>query len=261
MSVKNIDIKIDKINIFKNIIDAFKDLVSDGCFKFSNNNLIMEAIDSSSIALCTLKINNNFFKRYNCKDLSIGISLEYLSKILKFANIDNSLILTLTEEEPTILKIVLEGLKKSKFDFKISNISFDSLNIPDDETIMNQYNAIISLNFKEFKSILLEYKAITTDYINLTITKENEQCYLSFISNGTGAIGLANTTIEVDEIKEIENNSTISNIFSIKYLIDFTKLSLAEDVFIYISIEHPLIIEYKIDDCNIKYFLAPKISE
>lgn len=70
----------------------------------------MQAMDSAHVALVSLKLNERGFKEYRCdRPLTLGLSIENLSKILKVAGNDDSITLQTDEEEPSSLKFFFEN--------------------------------------------------------------------------------------------------------------------------------------------------------
>lgn len=74
----------------------------------------MQAMDSAHVALVSLKLNERGFKDYRCdRPLTLGLSIENLSKILKCAGNDDSITLQTDEEEPSSLKFFFENNRNS----------------------------------------------------------------------------------------------------------------------------------------------------
>lgn len=75
----------------------------------------MQAMDSAHVALVSLKLNERGFKEYRCdRPLTLGLSIENLSKILKVAGNDDSITLQTDEEEPSSLKFFFENSRKRR---------------------------------------------------------------------------------------------------------------------------------------------------
>lgn len=89
---------------FRKIIDSIKDLVKNVNIDVTQKGLSIQAMDSCHIALVSLQLKEKAFTNYNCqKPLTLGIAIENVAKILKFAGSDDSLTLS-CEDEPSELK-------------------------------------------------------------------------------------------------------------------------------------------------------------
>jgi len=105
--------KLQQSISFKKIIDSIKDLVKSVNIDANSSGLSMQAMDSAHVALVSLKLNENGFKEYRCdRPLTLGLSIENLSKILKCAGNDDSITLQTEEEEPSSLKFFFENTCK-----------------------------------------------------------------------------------------------------------------------------------------------------
>jgi len=85
-------------------------------------------MDSSHVALVSLTLKEDGFQRYRCdRPLTLGLSIENLSKILKCAGGDDSITLQAEEEEPSHLKFQFESKKGEKVsEFNLNLLTLDS---------------------------------------------------------------------------------------------------------------------------------------
>ena len=76
--------------IFKKIVDAIKELVKNVNLDMNSGGISLQAMDSSHVALVALQLNEGGFKKYRCdRNVTMGLSIENLSKILKCASNDD----------------------------------------------------------------------------------------------------------------------------------------------------------------------------
>ena len=106
--------KLQEGHVFKKIIDSLKDLVKSVNFDANNTGLSMQAMDSSHVALVSFFLHESGFSSFRCdRPLTLGLSIENLSKILKCAGSDDSISLS-AEDEPSSIRFVFESQKGEK---------------------------------------------------------------------------------------------------------------------------------------------------
>lgn len=87
--------KFAECSVFRKIIDSMKDLVQKANIEVNSKGISIQSLDSCHIALVQLKVREKAFINFMClKELSLGIKIENVSKILKIAGSDDSLTLS-----------------------------------------------------------------------------------------------------------------------------------------------------------------------
>jgi len=97
--------------LLKKIIEAIKDLVSDANWDCNENSIQLQAMDNSHVALVYLKLEQAGFDPYRCdRNLSLGINIATLSKILKAAGNDDIITLKAMDEgDADTLSLIFES--------------------------------------------------------------------------------------------------------------------------------------------------------
>jgi len=107
--------KLKEGNLLKKLIESIKDLVTDINLDITGSGISLQAMDSSHVALVTLKLNYDGFEDFRCdKQMTLGINITQLSKIMKCAGSDDTIILR-AEEEPNFLNITFENASNCYF--------------------------------------------------------------------------------------------------------------------------------------------------
>lgn len=95
--------------IFKQIIEAIKDLVTNANIDCTSEEIGMQAMDSSHVSLVQISLRSTGFDHYRCdRALSLGVNSANLSKILKCAGNDDVLTLK-SEDTADVLTIMFES--------------------------------------------------------------------------------------------------------------------------------------------------------
>jgi proliferating cell nuclear antigen len=114
--------KLNEGLLIKKLIDSIKDLVSDINLDISPMGISLQAMDSSHVALVTLSLSSEGFEEYRCdKQMTLGVSISNLAKVLRCGGNDDALTLS-CEEEPSKLKVKFENISKKYIFFLILNI-------------------------------------------------------------------------------------------------------------------------------------------
>jgi proliferating cell nuclear antigen len=246
------DIKIAKSSTLKCIIDSYKDNITEGIWKFSEEGITMLMIDPSHIFVCEMRLGTEGFESYKLEtSVSVGISFVNLSKVLKCSSNDDSVIISLAKDNPSDVSITFIGKtsKKSKFEIKLIEIENEDLNIPNKE-----FDCNIKINSKEFKSIISDLNQFG-DNCTFDITSESMNFYTK------GDVGTGNMSLSKDDIK-MEVKKPIKLTFSIKCLLNFTKAtSLSDTICLSMSEDSPMMLTYNIENMgHVKFYLAQKIE-
>ena len=107
--------RLDQGVILKKIIDSLKDLVKTVNIDTNEGGISMQAMDSSHVALVSFQLKEFGFTTYRCeRPMTLGISIENLSKILKCASNDDVITMQ-AEEDPTSIKFTFENNRKPLF--------------------------------------------------------------------------------------------------------------------------------------------------
>jgi len=254
--------RLNQAGLFKKILDSIKDLVSEGNFECSGAGISLQAMDSSHVSLVSMLLRNNGFEHYQCdRNLTLGINLSSMSKILKCAANDDTLTIK-SEHNSSFLSLIFESPKQDKisdFEMKLMDLDSEVLGIPDQE-----YQAIVSLPAFEFQRICRDM----TNFGDTVIISANKE---GVKFSATGDLGTGNILCrptsaadsKPEESVSIELNEPVTLTFALRYLNLFTKASsLSTTVTMKLSKDIPLVVEYRIDELGyVRYYLAPRIED
>ncbi|TPX49186.1 hypothetical protein SeLEV6574_g01622 [Synchytrium endobioticum] len=259
-----LEARLNQSAVFKKVLDAIKDLVSDANFDCNDNGINLQAMDNSHVALVILSLKAGMFDPFRCdRNLSIGINLASLGKIMKCAANDDVLTIKADDQQDT-LSLTFENNSQdrvSEYDLKLMDIDSEHLGIPE-----TNYEATIKMSSAEFQRICRDLMQLSESVI-IEATKESVK-FAASGDIGSGSVTLKAGGASADEKEEavpteIELQSNVTLTFSLKYLLNFTKAtSLSKAVTLSMSNDVPLLVEYKVsDEGHIRYYLAPKIGD
>ncbi|GFH58581.1 pcna-like protein [Chaetoceros tenuissimus] len=246
--------------IFKQLIEALKDLVQDANIDCSEDELSIQAMDSSHVSLVQVNLQAGGFDHFRCdRTISLGFNSTNMSKILKCAGNDDVITLK-AEDTADALTLMFESPGQDRiadFELKLMDIDAEPLGIPDTE-----YQCTIRMPSGEFQRIIRDLQVLG-DTCVISCTKEGVRFSVSG-DLGTGNVLLRNNAAEKEEDQVIiEMEEPVELTFALRYLNFFTKAtSLGGSVILSMSPEVPVVVEYPIEEFgHIKYYLAPKIDD
>lgn len=247
--------------VFKQLIEALKDLVQDANADCSEDGLSIQAMDSSHVSLVAVELRSGGFDHYRCdRTISLGFNSANMSKILKCAGNDDVITLK-AEDTADSLMLMFESPSQDRiadFELKLMDIDSEQLGIPDTD-----YKCTIKMPSSEFQRIIRDLQVLG-DTCVISCTKEGVRFSVS------GDLGTGNVLIRSNSTPEKEEDQVLIDMeepveltFALRYLNFFTKAtSLGPSVIISMSPDVPVVVEYPIEESgHIKYYLAPKIDE
>jgi|GEM_PF-1750333 len=255
-----LEAKLPYASLLKKIVESLKDLVTDAQFEFSENGLQLQAMDSSHVSLCHLKLNVDAFGEFRCdKATTMGLSLMNLAKVLKCASNEDTLTMKHRDEDDTV-SLLFENPGQDKimdFNMKLIEIDQEQLNIPDTE-----YKCTIKIPALEFKTIISDLLALG-DTCTISCSKEGVRFSVD------GDVGKANIMLKPGQVAnenkkvQIEMDEPVELRFALRYLNLFSKATaLSGMVSLSMSTDIPLLVKYDIEETGLlEFFLAPKIDD
>jgi len=253
--------KLANAGILKKVIEAVKELITDASWECTEGGISLQAMDSSHVALVSLKLRTEGFDEYRCdRAMTLGINLVNMAKIMKCAGNDDSVTLRANEDGDTITFIFdsPNSERQSQFEIKLMDIDMEHLGIPETD-----YACVVRMPSGEFTRICRDLSQLG-DSLSVTCTKSGIQ-FGTQGDLGKGAIRLSQYTCadNDDNSVSIDLQEACSGTFAAKYMNHFTKAGpLTNRVQLSVSSEVPIVVEYAIEEMGyIRYFLAPKIED
>lgn len=245
----------------KKVLDAIKDLLNEGTFECSDSGIQLQAMDNSHVSLVSLSLRSDGFDKYRCdRNISMGMNLGSMAKILKCANNEDNVTVKAQDNADTVT-FMFESQNQEKvsdYEMKLMNLDQEHLGIPETE-----YSCVVRMPSMEFARICRDLAQFGESVV-ICCTKEGVKF------SASGDVGSANVklaqTSNVDKEEDavtIEMQEPVTLTFACRYLNAFTKATpLTNQVQLSMSADVPLVVEYRIPDLgHIRYYLAPKIED
>jgi proliferating cell nuclear antigen len=242
-----VNIKTIQAPVFKQVIDALKDILTDVNLEIDETGIKIVAMDNTNIVLIHLKLEADKFEEYYCeKKTYVGICMLKLHMLIKTIGTNDLLSLYIKKDDQSTLGIcIVNNDKNVETNYKLSTLDIDVLNI---EIPPVDFHTIITMPSTYLQKIIRDMHNLA-EYIE--IRNINDQLFLSckgdFCSQETilGTEKLQNITI--CKSNNEFSQEIIQGVFSLKYLSIFTKCTnLCTNVEIYLKNSYPIILRYSI---------------
>jgi proliferating cell nuclear antigen len=229
---------------------------------FNENQLFIQAMDSSHISIIEIKIPSSWFDKYEYKEnpnITIGVNTVILFKILSTRDKSQSIQLQYDTESGDILFIHYQSENKAVFDkhFEVPLIDIDSdlMEIPSTD-----YDADFSLSSAHFASLISNLK-LFGDTLDVACSEEKITLFSRSLDSGKMSVDINIddlNSFSINEGQDLKLSFSLNNLYN---MVQFHKIS--SQVELKVSRDYPLNIIFRMGDENatLSMYLAPKISE
>lgn len=236
-------------------IDIISQLIDDGLFNFKKSGIELEAADRTMVSFIDFKLKASSFESYECdKDTSVGINLLNLLTVLKRADLNDKLTISLNEKE-SALEVILEGNSVRKFSIPLLQISKSET--PDIEQLLKKFTADA-----EVSSAILEQGISDADIIADSVIIELSPDKLRMFAEGNSSKSELKIFKGTDTLTKLDAKETVNARYSLDYLKKMIKGSkLSDKVKIMLGKDFPLRLVFENDNIFLGMVLAPRVSE
>ncbi len=234
----------------KAIISAISTLVEEATFVSNAEGITFRGMDPSHVALIDISWPNSAFEKYECdSDIKFGVRVDEFSKLIKRANKQDSIELSISADNMLLVTIG----KTKKYKMRLIESSASDTPLP-----KISYDAKIGLTPGKFDEILGDVQVVS-DY--LTIKTSNSKAEFS----GKGDSGEVVIDLEkgMDNITDISSKEDSTGTYSLEYLNPVVKAvgTTSGSVTCEYSSAKPLRIEFKVANIGrIHFYLAPRVD-
>lgn len=229
-------------------------------FNCTEHGITVQAVDDSRVLLVSLLVGEDAFSTYRCdRNITLGVDLSSLAKVLRCGNNSDSLTL-IAEDTPDSVLVVFEDTEKdriSEYSLKLMDIESDFLNIDDMD-----YDSVITLPATDFQKICRDLSQLS-DSLTVLVTKDTVK-YVATGDIGSGSV-IVKPFTDLDKTEnsvKVELNRAVNLTFGLKYLLDIIKgTSLASSITIKLADKTPALFEFKLSSGYLRFYLAPKFDE
>jgi proliferating cell nuclear antigen len=251
-----LEIRTVQSSAFKILVEALKELLVDTCIEFDDTGLKVISMDNSHVVLVHLKLEANKFEYYFCENkMSIGVNMLNLFKLVRTINSNDTLTLFIEKNDLNHIGIKIEnGEKNQKTVYKLNLLDLNNPNITIDPA---EFNSQINLPSVDFQKIIRDMNQLA-EYVE--IKNINNQLILSCNGEFCSQETVLMDNEGINCISNKKSDEIVQGIFSLKYLVLFTKCTnLCSTVELYLKNDYPLICLWRVASLGeIRLCLAPQ---
>lgn len=246
--------------LVKSTFEAMKEILNEANFEFDQNGLRILSMDPSYILAVHLSLEAENFEKYVCqKNLVLGINMVHFHKIIKTIGRTNTLRLFFDSSYSDRLGIEIYDQKeniRTVYYLNLIEHSQEPIDIPD-----IPYCSVMIIPSRTFHNICRNM----IDWSDkIEIQSLDDQLVLKCDGdslNQKTIIGASENGLSF--VKTPNKNEIIQDVFSLKFLVSFTKCSnLCEVIYLHLENNKPLTIIYDVAQLGkIKLCLAPSRSK
>jgi len=257
-----IELKTGKSHIIKILFECIKNFLNETNIVFTHDTITISNCDSYGNVYIFLELKAKEFEHYFCDEKRIiGIDVIDLYKISKTTTSSDVLSIFVEYDNPDELIIITENKDSKEVienRLKTLDLGQDSLSIP-----AMEFDSQIVFLSQKFQKICKDFESFKVQ--ELEIRSINTQVILSAYKGGEIArkVVLNSDTVDNDKstiiIPTYEQDNIYRGIFKLSYFTHFVKATpLCDKVYLYISNDKPLVIEYNVTQLgSLKFIVNP----
>ena len=256
MAVKMFYARIDNSGEFRKVLEVVKDLVPLVNLQINQQGVSFESNESLHVVQVRLRVSLSYFSEFKCTgSFSIGVSLADLYTIMKIGLPDDSLVLE-HEEGSSVMKVALEAAKLPK----VCEFSLNLLNLcGDDCSYVEVQNAgRFEMSAKELYHTCHDLSQVS-EFLAISLNKMRVKFSVSSELAG-GCVSLKQ--LRGENGMHIQTIKTVNTEINLIYAKRITRAHvLAERVEVRVYPDEPVGFHYAFNGIELKFYLAPAISE
>ena len=232
----------------KESVSIISELVTEGTFKITPDNIELIAMDPANVAMVVFKLMGSTFTEYDVKKPELlGINLNNLKQVLRRVKANDSISLEIEENK---LKITLKGTSTRTFHLPLIDVEEKEQKVPD-----LKFAATITTD-SEILNEAIEDADIVGESVSFMADSKH------FVVSATGDLNKANIDISGGDGTKITATEKVKAKYSIEYLNKMIDgINLSDKVKIEFAKDYPLKLDYvEKNKVQLAFILAPRVD-
>lgn len=246
--------EISDPQLLQNSLQSISNVITEGVFQFTEDGVELVAADPAMVAMVDFHMDKDAFDTYDCDGAEkVGVNIENLYSIIRRAGSDDTLTLTLNEEES---KLMLTMQNHSTRNFSLALLNLDDSDIPSTSDL--DFNVEADLNTALLSDAIGD-AAVVGD--SVTVSTDDEAIIIA--SEGDSS----NAEFRIDRgsngMLDMDANGPARSMFSLDYLSKMIKAKkLSDTVKVRLGEDFPMRLDFETPEkVRLGFILAPRIEE
>lgn len=256
MAVNIFYARLDNCSEFRKLLESIKDLVPNVNLNITNQGISFESNESLHVVQVKLRIPVSYFSEYKCNgSFNVGVSLKDFYTLMKLGQPEDSLILQYMDNA-TVLQVSLEAPKIPK----ICEFSLNLIAVSENDCVYVevQNSGRFEMNSKELYQTCNDLSCVS-EFLKISVNKMRVK-FSVHTDLGQGSINLKQ--LRGQNGMHIQTPKTINTEINLIYAKKITKAYILTDrVEVRLYPEEPIIFYYNFSGAELKFYLAPAISD
>jgi proliferating cell nuclear antigen len=249
-----------RADLFAGLFQHMKIFTENMNVYFNTEHLFIQAMDSSHVSICEIKLPSTWFDVYNVTEsVMLGINTNIMFKVLHSREKSHSIKVVHRKEDMDKLEISLISQDTSVYD---KNYAIPLVDIDNDLMLITpmEYQADITFPSAVF-STLIDQMKMFGETLSLKCSEEGVE-----MSSQSQECGKMFMNIPIDDLNAfaIEEDENLDMAFSLIHLKNFCMFGkMSKEVDINLKRDFPIKLVYTLDhdDARAMFYLAPKIPD
>jgi proliferating cell nuclear antigen len=246
-----------KIDALTSLFQHMKPISEHVNIHFDSDRMYIQTMDNSRISILEVTIPSSWFTKYECpKAFMLGLSSSILYKILNSRDKAQAIAMKY-DENADIFCMDMSSEHKSVFDkhFEVPLVDLETevMEIPEME-----YQAEMGMPSLTFSVLISQLKAFG-DTLDICCNENKIELVSKSTENGKMSV-----VVSIDDLSSfsIEEECELNMSFSMTHLhMICANSKLSKEVEIKLRKDSPIRIDYSNEEMQVRYYLAPKISD
>ncbi len=238
--------------VWKYLISSVSKIIKESVLRITEEGIGLRAMDDSKVALIDLFFPRSMFQTYEVEEeVSFGINVEELAKVLRRGTKDDALALEVKES-----KYGVEFVGRGKRKFWLPQIEVTTQELLDPNTL--QLNARAEIMSDAYREMVKDVEPVA-DLVTIIISPSG----LTFDASSDLGRAVIEAKEDTGVVLSINAESTEKSSYSVEYLVYMSSAAQAVDkVMIELGTDMPLRMKFILgEDPILTYVVAPRTEE
>lgn len=245
---------ISSVNLFTDSISTIAELIDEGLFKITKDEISLSAADRAMVAVVKFSLSAKAFDEYELeKEREIGLNIPGFLSVLKRATAQDKVTFNLADNK---LQVDIRGQSRRRFIVPLIELTREE--IPDIQQLEQNFTTKVQLNPEILQSGIEDAEIISDSVIFQAEPKK-------FLMKAEGDVSKAELELESGDsaLISLTADGEVKSRYPLDYLKKMLKAArIADSVSLAFGQDYPIKLSFSAGDkASLEFVLAPRVSE